>query len=179
MSPHRNPPVAADRMPHRRARTWPILAVAAVVLVVLVLSVVYRSVTRAVENAYAVWNVADLIVDHMRANDDQWPRGWSDLADACRARHPTDDVDRMMDHYHERVEVDFSADPRALKAAPFDPATQQRPFDVVRHRHPPHSYYSEPNVIIWSYLNGPEPRLRADLRAAAKPATAPASAPAG
>ena len=166
-------------MPRRRPRTWPILAAAAVVLVALVLSTVLRLVDRAVQNAYAVWNVADLIVDHMRAHDGRWPRDWSDLAAACRQRYPSSDVDRMIAEYRERVVVDFSADPQALRAAPFDPRTQDRPFSVVWHRRPPQTYYSEPNVIIWSFLNDELPRAMAERGRTTAPVTAPASRPAG
>lgn len=138
-------------------RTKLLLVGVVVVLVLGAVTVYIRRTVRAVENAYAVWNVGDLIVAHLQAHNDQWPRSWADLEAACRAESEGRDVSERMSQYRELVTVDFNADPKLLAQLPFDPERQGSPFQVVWYRREPHAYYVEPNVTIWLYLNRKPP----------------------
>jgi hypothetical protein len=137
-----------------RVRRQVIIAVVLLLVVNGVVSYV-RYVIRGVENAYAVWNVADMIVIHLETHSGRWPSGWDELQVAARVWSRHDDTD--IGFWRDRVDVDFNADPKQLAAAPFDPQREERPFNVVRSRRAPRAYYTEPNVRIWSYLTGKRP----------------------
>ncbi|HEX8915205.1 MAG TPA: hypothetical protein VF796_22830 [Humisphaera sp.] len=155
-------------MNNRRRSSWP-LVLAGVTLVAVAVSTYLRYIEQAVTNAYAVWTVADIVVTHLEQNDDRWPRDWDDLRAAARLRTNNDAVD--LSYWSARVEIDFAADPKALAAAPFDPGRDVRPFNVIRHRQWPGTWYVEPNARVWAYLNRPRP---ASKPSATRPATAPA-----
>jgi hypothetical protein len=122
-----------------------------------------------VENAYAVWNVAEMVVIHLERNDGRWPKDWEDLRPAARIFTKDENVD--LAHWQEHVVIDFSADPRKLAAAPFDPVKDERPFDVIRNRHWPRAWYAEPNVRVWMHLRSGRPETGPSTT---RPATAPA-----
>ena len=139
----------------RKATLW----LAATVLLISLLAAgvwIVRRTVGGVENAYAVWHVADWVIDHMEAHNGEWPRGWDDLEAVYRARAERD-VREAIAHYREQVEVDFDADPKQLARAPFEPGQKEPPFRVIRHRRGPEWVYEgrEPNEMIWYYLNRP------------------------
>ena len=124
---------------------------------------------RVSENAYAVWNVADWVIDHMETHNGQWPCDWNDLQ-AAYQRKNSGDVSEAMAHYKALVEVDFNADPKELARVQYDDNQREPPFQVIRHRRQPHAYYTEPNRLIWLYLTG---NLEGTSRSATRPSTRP------
>jgi hypothetical protein len=125
---------------------------------------------RASENAYAGWYAASLVIDHMETHHGQWPRDWNDLQ-AAYQRKNSGDASEAMAHYQALVEVDFNADPRKLACVQYDDNQREPPFQVIRHRRQPHSYYTEPNRLIWLYLTG---KLEGTSRSVTRPVTIPA-----
>lgn len=142
-----------------------LLAAAVIVAAVMI----FRHIEKTTQNAYAVWNVGDLIVLHLQENHDQWPRSWDDLEAACRLRYGKQDVSANMEMYRRLVTVDFTADPRELARLSYDPHSQRGPFQVVWYQSEPYAYFTEPNVLIWNYLNRQPPF------AVTQPATLPAT----
>ena len=143
-----------------RRRTFIVLIIALLVVAALATAItrfVMRT-RRSIENAYAVWNVAGMVIDHMESHDSQWPHNWDDLEAAWR-REKGGEMAEVFARYRELVEVDFSADPKTLAQAPFQPGQKDPPFRVIRHRRHPPSIWTgaEPNELIWQYLNRPHP----------------------
>ena len=161
-------------MIRRRSKRWLVTSVLIAVAVAAVVSYVRRLV-RGVENAYAVWNVADLVIDHMEAHNGQWPRNWGDLA-AAKQQRAGRDVSEDMAHYRELVAVDFTVDPATLARTPFRPGSKEPPFRVIRHRRSPAWVYGgqEPNGMIWGYLNG---GYRSGDGGTSRPSTYPSTSP--
>jgi hypothetical protein len=149
-----------------------ILAAAGVVAVVLVVSLVLRHVSRVVDTAYSVSNVGEMVVVHLDTHDGQWPKNWEDLREAAKLWLDREVVD--IGPWRDQIEVDFSADPRQLSATPFDPATQERPFQVIWPRRSSWAWLDEPNVMVWKYLRGERPARYGSLT---RPATRPVSVP--
>ena len=131
-----------------------IIAIIAIVLpgLGIWIALTIRHSLKGVENAYAVWNVADWVIDYMEANDRKWPRDWSDL-EKQRAKR---DMGRDIRHHQALVDVDFDVNPTELAKASFVVGQKDPPFRVIRHRQEPHWVYEgrEPNEMIWYYLHG-------------------------
>ncbi|HAU37543.1 MAG TPA: hypothetical protein DCX07_07465 [Phycisphaerales bacterium] len=119
-----------------------------------------------VPNAYAVWWVADMVIEHMEANDGAWPSGWNDLRDDYEWCTKKAGRSWTFEELRSRVEVDWSADPsRLLKTAP---QFQDKPFRVIWLRDGSNAYWAahEPNTMILEYLKD-----RSASPAASQPAT--------
>lgn len=142
-----------------------VLIVVVVLAVVISVGLYVRQLLHGVENAYAVWNVADWTIDYMESHDGQWPRSWSDLEAMYRARAQRD-VGGDMEHYRKLVEIDFTADPVKLAKTSFEPGQKEPPFRVIRHRRRPHWVYNEPNEMVWHYFQN-------KFRSATRPTTMP------
>ena len=64
-----------------RFRIRTLLIVAALVAVVAFGVGTVIGTMNTIRNAYAVWWVGDMVVEHLDANNNQWPQSWEDLAD--------------------------------------------------------------------------------------------------
>ena len=85
-----------------------ILGIAMVLLVVFVVMSLLR-----LDDAYAQWGAADMVIDYMEDHDGRWPHDWSDLKpyfDAGGSRVSGWSYDKFQQH----VWIDFSADPIEL-----------------------------------------------------------------
>jgi hypothetical protein len=103
-----------------------LFAIVTVALVGGVGAVYYlRQAVAAKHDAYAVWWVADMVIEYMETHDGAWPQGWDDL------REPYDTCVRRsgrpwtFEHLRDRVDVDWEADPARLMTAP-DTGTEPR-----------------------------------------------------
>ncbi len=133
-------------------------------LVVCLLLVLGFQVIRAIENssrnAYALWWVGSMVVDHLKSNSDEWPTCWDDLRDDYDAGVELSGQPCTFDELRNQVEVDWDIDPRNLRELP--PLKDgNAPFRVVRLRDGREVYYHgrEPNRMIHRYLQKlpPEP----------------------
>jgi hypothetical protein len=134
------------------SRTSKALTVAVVVALGAGAWTVYLAL-ESVHNAYAVWWVADMVVEHMKANDGAWPNDWDDLRDdyeTCTARSGRP---WSFEDLSTRVTVDWHAQPsRLAEQARRDSVS---PFRVIWLANGSESHWEgmEPNQIIVRYLN--------------------------
>ena len=140
-------------------RRWPRFTLRTLFVVVTVfLSVggaafyVYYSVNSSVRNAYAAWWVADMVVDHMKAHDGTWPKGWDDLADSYETCVHRSGRPWTFEELRDRVDLDWGADPKDLIDA--KTVDQSPPFRVIWLRDGSDTHWSgaEPNRIVLEYL---------------------------
>ena len=63
-----------------RLRTL-LIALTMIGIIVGVVSMYFHHVNRTTRNAYAQWWVADMVIEHLDANNSDWPTNWEDLRD--------------------------------------------------------------------------------------------------
>jgi hypothetical protein len=125
---------------------------------------IWRHAFVTVPNAYAVWNTARHINDYMDIHQGAWPRNWDDLRKTCDGSNRYNP-----EHWadlQDRVEVDWTADPRLLASAP-EPTPERLPFRVIWLKNGSRVHWGgvEPNWLVWVHLQEPSTR----------PTSAPAS----
>jgi len=128
---------------------WKVIVAGVLGASLLVVFAVYRSVTGTFADAYAVWSVARIVNDYMDAHEGSWPKGWEDLRSTYEASHGPN-PEHMAD-LEARVEVDWTADPKVLKATP-EPVGDQLPFRVIWLKDGRKHYIAEPNGLVWLHL---------------------------
>jgi hypothetical protein len=126
---------------------------------------VYQAGHVVIPNAYAVWWMADLVIDHMEKHDGAWPRSWDELRVTSEQAgkgtvstnldgtviaefRPRDTINDLQ----KRVEIDWNADPRELVKAEFK--AKGPPFRVIWLRNGKSTHYQgkEPNEMVLEYL---------------------------
>lgn len=131
---------------------------------IILASIVYLvySFNQKVRNSYAVWWAADMVIEHMIANDNQWPTAWEDLRDDYQTCVKRSGEPWTFDEIRTRVTIDFSVNGKALIASA---ETLDRPaFRVIwlSDGTGSHLQSHEPNTMILNYLKGiavPQPVL--------------------
>lgn len=110
----------------------------------------YSSVT--VPNCYAVWWVADMVIEHLESNGGRWPTTWDDLQDDYDACVRRSGAAWKFDELQERVTVDWNANPSELARSSAE--TEGPPFLVIKVRNNVNVYWGhqEPNRKILEYL---------------------------
>ncbi len=110
-------------------------------------------VKNAIRNSYAVWWVADMVVEHLDANDDEWPKDWGDLRDdyqtcVINARAQPWEFDELK----RRVGIDWNAEPIDLVARQINGEPE---FRAIWLADGSNSNWAdaEPNQIVLDYLN--------------------------
>ncbi len=143
-----------------------VLAIAAVVGLT-VGGIMFHRAMEATRDAYAVWWVAGMVVEHLDANDNNWPTGWSDLQDDYQTCIARSGQPWTFEELRERVEIDWSTDPDDLLAK----SRAGEPIRVIRLRNGKNTHWDglQPNEIVLNYLT---------RRAATQPASS-STAPAG
>ncbi len=108
-----------------------------------------------IPEAYAAWDAGDMLLWYMRSHNNEWPDGWDDFQSSVesepalflRGRHPEEPD--YMGRMRRTIKIDWS----------FDPANPQNPTPVTRPDGSPlHAYWSDPNGMIYKYLD----RLKAN-----------------
>ena len=80
------------------------------------------------DDAYAQWGAADMVINYMEDHDGEWPQDWSDLRpyfDAGGSRVSGWSYDKFQQH----VWIDFSADPIELRR--LSQSVTAPPFNVI------------------------------------------------
>jgi hypothetical protein len=124
---------------------------------------IHHAVTEVVPNCYAVEWVASMVIDYLATHDEEWPSGWDDLREsyvnvAKKVSHPREpDYPWPFDELRNRVEVDWSVNPRTLADTPADHG--KPPFRVIWLRDGSQSHWasSEPNQLILDFLRKSRP----------------------
>jgi hypothetical protein len=111
-------------------------------------------------NAYATWDGACLVIDHLRLNNDQWPTGWNDLEATLAKGNGRTRFGFSVDELRHRINIEFGAKPAELVTASFD---DRRPsFRVIRllNGKDTHWEHAEPNLLVYQYLTDRETLLK-------------------
>lgn len=117
-------------------------------------------------NAYATWAAGELVCEHLRRNNNQWPRNWAELAKtyeiATRESPETKTetngsisvafLSASFDDISNRVTIDWTADVQSLQSTVLPP--EGRPFNVITLKNGRMRAWegSEPNTMVWEYL---------------------------
>jgi hypothetical protein len=134
--------------PDEKRRGWRLIVASVFVLVILASGgfFAYRT-NEGIRNSYAVWWVADMVIEHLKANDNAWPKGWDDLRkpyETCvlRSGRPW-----SFDELRDRVDVDWGADAKSR-------LTTDQTTRVIWLRDGTNAYWEnhEPNRLIREYL---------------------------
>ena len=107
---------------------------------------------QGIRNSYAVWWVADMVVEHMKANDDLWPKNWDDLRDDYQTCTERSGQPWSFDELSSRTQIDWQAVPTDLLTQ--SDGHQGAQFRVITLTDGTNSHWqsSEPNQIILEYL---------------------------
>ncbi len=136
----------------------PVIVVGAVALGVYV----YRSIDATLRNSYAVWWVADMVIVHLAANEQQWPRSWDELRDDYATCVKQSGKPWTFEELSRRVMVDWNANTRSLDEA----IHRGEDFKVIWLSDGSNDHWErrEPNQKIRDYLaNRPADALKPDL----------------
>ncbi len=121
----------------------------AIVVIAIFLGVgVYEGyqVRETINNSYAVWWVANMTVEHMKANENSWPRNWDDLEDDYQTCVSRSGDPWSFEELSRRVIIDWDANPTKLLEEPG--------LRVIWLADGTSSHWksAEPNEIVASYL---------------------------
>jgi len=108
-------------------------------------------VNSGIRGSYAVWWVADMCIEHMKANDGDWPQSWDDLRDDYQTCVARSGQPWTFDELSSRVEVDWDASPIELLPMAGDSAVDLRVI-WLRNGSDVHWSGREPNTMILDYL---------------------------
>lgn len=125
---------------------------AVVLSCILAVVFIYRHVDNTIRNCYAQWWVADMVMEHLDANEQRWPRSWSDLRDdyyVCTKRSGTP---WTFEELSERVTVDWEIETDSLRRLAL--GSDQPTFRVIwpTDGSSAHGERREPNAMIAEYL---------------------------
>ena len=87
-----------------------------VILFIVGAGLVAYDIDQRIRNAYAVWWVAGMVIEHLKANDDHWPGSWDDLRDDYDTCVQQSGQPWQCEDLRGRVTVDFKTDTTVLKA---------------------------------------------------------------
>jgi hypothetical protein len=135
-----------------RFRLRTLILIVAVLSVVLAIVYYANNVNQTIRNSYAVWWVGDMVVEHMRANDGQWPQNWDDLRDDYQTCVKRSGQPWQFDELKRRVKIKWDANPNDLLVDQSDGVPN---FRVIWLSDGTDSHWShqEPNQIVLDYLN--------------------------
>ena len=97
----------------------------AVLCVIFSIAGVFYGIHTKRRNADAVWWVADMVVEHLGANDLSWPSNWDDLEDDHQTCVSRSGQAWQFEELKERVNVDLDAQNRRI-----DSTATKRETDV-------------------------------------------------
>ena len=114
---------------------------------------------RAMRNSYTQWWAADMVTEHLKSNDNRWPRSWDELRDDYDTCVNRSGSPWTFDEIRQRVTIDFAATTASLTETALQ---ENKPnFNVIRAADGTDYHWQghEPNTIIFNYLIGqPEER---------------------
>ena len=119
---------------------------------ILAVVLIWRHVDNTVRNCYAQWWVADMVILHLNANDQQWPQSWNDLRDDYEVCIKRSGKPWTFEELSERVTVDWSAETDSLRSLHSGNSTPS--FRVIWPGDGSSAHWEsrEPNSMIADYL---------------------------
>jgi len=124
-------------------------------------AILVRGIGHGIDDAYAEWGAADMVIGYMEAHDGKWPRSWEELRPAFDAGGG-----RVggwsFEEYRSRIKIDFTADPTELRRQAL--SADDPTFDVVGSTLNSGTHFEDdPNWILYRYF-----RSHADDREASR-----------
>ena len=108
------------------------------------------------DDAYAQWGAADMVIDYMETHDGQWPPNWKAIEPAFNAGGGRVGGWSFAE-YKSRVYIDFHADPASLRSLAL--RSDSVPFDVIHARWTWGVKFGRgPNAALYEYF-----RLKAGI----------------
>lgn len=105
---------------------WKILLICLFVLTIALIFVGI-SLFSGIDDAYAQWGAADMVIDYMETHDGQWPPNWEALRKSFETTGGR--VGGTFEDYQKRVFIDFHADPQELRRQSL--ASEDTSFHVI------------------------------------------------
>lgn len=107
-----------------------LIRVTIAIAILIPIALVYAGVNlyNGIDDAYAQWGAADMVINYLRAHDGKWPTDWDSLSpyfDKNNGRVGGWTYDRFQSH----VFIDFSADAEHLRK--LSEKSDSVPFDVI------------------------------------------------
>jgi hypothetical protein len=111
----------------------------------------YRVASVVMPNAYAADWTAQFVIEHLKANNNNWPKSWEDLRDEFDTLANPQHYAWSWEELQSRVTVDWDADSAILAAAD---RTADPPFHVIRLTDDSNCCFvnGEPNRQVYNYL---------------------------
>jgi hypothetical protein len=108
------------------------IRVSIAVAVFLPFAVVYVGVSiyNGIDDAYAQWGAADMVIDYMRGNDGKWPPNWEALRPHFEKNNGRVSGWSFGD-FQTHVFIDFDANPERLRTLALKSDPNTVPFDVI------------------------------------------------
>ena len=132
----------------RRFLVRSLIVAALVVSAVLVFAGV--NIFNHIDDAYAQWGAADMVIDYMNDNDGDWPSNWDSLAPYF-ARNNGRVGGWSYSKFQSHVFIDFTADTETLRDLAVD--SPSVPFDVIHARSMWGSQFEDgPNGMLYRYF---------------------------
>ena len=79
----------------------------------------FLTISAGINDAYALWGAADMVIDYMETHDGHWPRSWDDLRPQFEAGG-SGVGGWSFEKYQDRITIDFNADPNELRRLSLD-----------------------------------------------------------
>jgi len=138
-------------------KRWKIIVAVVVTILVGVGAYVAHRAVDATRNAYAQEWVGGMVVEYLRQSDGRWPKSWEDLRPVYE-QHVEQVGSRpwTFEDLRSRVVVRWEVDVDRLRMAS---SADDRPlFPVIHLRDGANSHWSgtEPNEMVWRYINRPD-----------------------
>jgi hypothetical protein len=104
-------------------------------------------------NAYATWDGACLVIDHMRRNNNEWPKDWKELGATLSIGGGVTRNGLTIEDLRQRLLIDFDVKSENLTRATI---VNGRPdFRVIRLRNSndTHWEHAEPNTLVYALVS--------------------------
>lgn len=120
-------------------------------IVVGVIFFFVQTISQKTRNAYAVWWVGDMVVEHMESNQGKWPTNWEELRDDYQTCAKRSGQPWRFDDLKRRVTIDWEVDPQILIS---HQDSGQPEFRVIylTDGSDTHWQNKEPNQMVLDYL---------------------------
>jgi hypothetical protein len=109
---------------------------------------VFVNINWGIDDAYAKWGAADLVIDYMRLHEGNWPRDWDSLRSLYEEKGGR--VGWSFEKYKSRVRIDFSVDPAELRRQ--SQAADYATFNVIWAHWTCIDWGGGPNAILHTYF---------------------------
>lgn len=127
-----------------------LIATTLISLIVVCVSWYFRVIHYGIDDGYAQWGAAEMVMAYMDDHDGEWPPNWESL-------RPQFDAGRSgvggwsFEKYKSRIWIDFDADPVDLRRQSLK--SNKPTFNVIRATHSTGVYVGDdPNSMLWSYF---------------------------